>query len=301
MRRVEVMPDRTFIRWIGRHYPLLPWRGRLGFIQGGADEIPNGEIVMTREGIRVRVLSDRMYTNVYYWGDYEPFNMKLYRQLVKPGDSVIDVGANFGWFTTCFARWVGHEGVVHAFEPVPHIYALAEETVALNGVANRVQLNREALGTEEGTMAIYTFAGLPHGHASASDLGRDDATPVPCRVRRLDEYRHERGIDRIQFLKVDVEGFERDVFIGARELLSADEAPIVAFEVNQTCLQSRGLSGTDTLTPLRDAGYTDFFVFSVRDGVKRAPADIGEGEYLAAKPDRATELVELARTGRLFR
>lgn len=75
-----------------------------------------------------------MYTGICFWGDYESYHTKIFKRIVRPGDVVFDIGANFGWFTTLFARWVGPSGRVHGFEPVPFIHELAAETVKLNGM-----------------------------------------------------------------------------------------------------------------------------------------------------------------------
>jgi FkbM family methyltransferase len=294
---------RAIANWVGRRYPVLPFRGRLSLIQGSTEAIPDGEVVSTREGILIRVKKDAMYRTVYYWGDYEPLNTKVYRRIIRSGDTVVDVGANFGWFTACFARWVGKAGCVHAFEPIPHIHAKAAETVGLNGLGERVRLNLVALGNEESTMSIFTFAGLPHGHASATDLGREDAVPHRCPVRRLDTYCRENGIESVRFVKVDVEGFEREVFLGAERLLSGDDAPIIAFELNVDCLTSRGITSNDVVSVLRDFGYSEFFSLSVKTGVKRLErvGDVAGGDCVAAQPGRASDLRNALKVSRLFR
>ena len=290
-------------RAVAFRYPFLPARRRLPWLNGGVNEIPNGEIVTAREGLRVRVMPDDTYFNVYFWGDYEPYNTKIYRRIVRRGDVVLDVGANFGWFSTLFARWVGETGRVHSFEPVPFINALTTETLTLNGVGSRVELNAFGLGQEETTLTIYTHAGLSHGHATAADLGRDDAMSHHCRIRRLDAYCEETGIGPIRFMKVDVEGFERDVFLGGARVLSADDAPIIAFELNSECLLRRSLRRIDVVTALRDLGYTDFFSLSTRAGVKQLDASDAEGtvDCLAAKPNQLPDLGPALRTGRLKR
>ena len=112
----------------------MPFRGRISRLRGSVTDIPTGLVVENREGIRIKVSPDGMYRDVYLWGDYEPYHTKIYRRIIRPGDTVFDVGANFGWFTALFARWVGVTGRVHAFEPVPFIHALAVEKLALNGL-----------------------------------------------------------------------------------------------------------------------------------------------------------------------
>jgi FkbM family methyltransferase len=248
-------------------------------------------------------MPDDTYFNVYFWGDYEPYNTKIYRRIIREGDIVLDVGANFGWYTTLFARWVGPTGRVHAFEPVPFINALTAETIELNDVRSRVELNPFGLGQEDTTLTIFTHAGLSHGHATAADLGRSDAVGHECRIRRLDDYCEEKQIRSFRFMKVDVEGFERDVFLGGERVLSADDAPIVAFENNSECLLHRGLRGIDVVETLRELGYTDFFSFSTRTGVRRLDTNAveGGGDCLAAKPKHRHELRLALRTGRLFR
>jgi FkbM family methyltransferase len=272
----------------------LPW------LNGRIEDIPRGEVVRTREGIRVRVMPDGMYYNVFYWGDYEPYNTKIYRRIVSEGDVVFDIGANFGWYSTLFARWVGEGGRVHAFEPVPFIHALAVETLALNQMSTRVQLNRFGLGRDSESIPMYTYTGLPHGHATAIDLGRKDAVIHPTRFQRLDEYCEENAIASVRFMKVDVEGFERDVFEGGELTLSREDAPIIAFEVNGDCLRHRHLRGGDVIDTLRELGYTDFFAFSTRHGVRRLESrDLEGADCLAAKPRRMDELRPALQTGRL--
>jgi FkbM family methyltransferase len=294
---------RTISRTIARHYPFVPLRGRLSWLNGRVEDIPRGEVVSTREGLRVRVMPDDMYYNVYFWGDYEPYNTKIYRRIVREGDVVLDVGANFGWFTALFARWVGDAGYVHSFEPVPFIHALAAETVELNGVGAQVTLNPFGLGTENATIPIFTHAGLPHGHATSADLGRDDFVRHECQILRLDDYCEQNRIVSFRFMKVDVEGFERDVFMGGTRVLSAEDAPIIAFEINSDCLRHRSLRGTDVIATLREFGYTDFFSFTTRSGIRRLEVqhvEVGT-DCLVAKPTHLDELGPALHAGRLLR
>lgn len=294
--------QRDLLRTFARHYPFLPFRGRLPWLNGAVSSIRSGEIVQTREGIRVRVARDGMYHSIYFWGDYEPYHTKIYRRIVRAGDVAVDVGANFGWYTALFARWVGPAGQVHAFEPVPFIHALTADTIALNGCGSRVQLNPFGLGRESGGVTLFTYSGLPHGHATATDFARRDAIRHKCQIRRLDEYCEENAIRSIDFMKVDVEGSELDVFAGGERMLSGTDAPIIAFEINSECLTPRSLRGDDVVEALRRVGYTDFFVLSTRRGVRRLESrDLDGADCLAAKPRQMLKLSPALKTGRLLR
>jgi FkbM family methyltransferase len=294
--------QRTLSQRIARRYPFLPLRGRLRWINGSLEEIPSGEVVSTRAGIRVRVLPDGMYRNVYFWGDYEPYQTKVYLRIVRPGDIVLDVGTNFGWFAVAFARRVGASGRVHAFEPVPFIQDLAAETLELNGVGEQVILNRFGLGRTESTLPVFTYAGLPHGHATLANLGRADATAHECRFRRLDDYCAEHGLGAFPFMKVDVEGSELDVFLGGERTLSRGDAPVIAFELNRECLAARGVDAAAVIAALNELGYTHFFTLSIRRGIRRLERrDLDGADCLAAKPARLRDLRHALRTGRLLR
>lgn len=293
---------RRFGPAIARRYPILPFRGRLPLFPWSVDDMPEDVVVKAHPGIFIRVHKDLMYHNVYFWGDYEPFNTKVFRRIIHPGYTVMDVGANFGWFTTLFARWVGAAGRVHAFEPVPFIHDLAADTLDLNDLSSRVRLNRLAVGRSPGSMTLRTYAGLPHGHATGADLDRSDAVTYSSVVTTIDTYCEEQAVETIDFMKVDVEGFESDVFAGATRLLSSSASPIVAFEINEVCLQARSLSPTDVVNELCQVGYSHFFSLSVRHGVRRvASAQLRHGDWIAAKPSQLPLLEHALRTGRLVR
>lgn len=289
-------------RALARRYPFLPFRGRVRWLDGRTSELPDGVVIRTRGGGRIRVHPDAMYRDVFFWGDYEPFATKILSRLVRRGDVAIDVGANFGWFAVRLARLVGPAGQVHAFEPVPFIHELARENLALNGLAEAVILNCTALGAAEGTLVLRSFAGLPHGHTTAAPLDRADAVEHLCLLTTLDAYCRTQQLAQVDLLKVDVEGFERDVFEGGRETLTREDAPLVAFELNAECLPVRGLTPQQVLDPLLACGYELFAEYSVRHGVRLVdPAAIGPGDVLAAKPRRADALRRVLATGRLLR
>ena len=257
-----------------------------------ADQIPDGSLVTTRHGVRVRVHSDAMYSQLYLFGEYEPANTGIFRRLVQPGDTVFDVGANFGWYTANLGHLVGVAGRVHAFEPLAPVAEMTWDTIRLNGLEPRVTLVSQGLGSERGTFTVYTFKNLPHGHASASDLGRADAVPHLCGITTLDAYVAENHVPQINFMKVDVEGHELEVFKGGRQTLSAPEAPVICFEVNLGCLQHRGLRAASLTALLAEYGYTHFWAVDPFGGASPVTRDIGDDncDYLAAKEPRLQQV-----------
>ena len=265
-------------------------------------DLPEGEVINTRPGVWVRVRKDSMFDQPWLFGDYEPFASKIFCRLIEPGDTIFDVGANFGWYSAVFAKRFDRV-VVHAFEPVPTTFQLLEDLIQLNGLEGVVRPSNLGLGASPGAFTVYLFANLNIGHASSSDLGRQDARPVLCEVTTLDEYVRSQSITRVDFLKADVEGHELEVFKGGSRVLSREDAPVIYFEVNANCIESRGISPDRIVDLLQSFGYRTFLAFSLRKGIRPAPASIPaeDGDYLAFKPAHARKLKRVRQVGRLFR
>lgn len=268
-----------------RHYPLL--RGRV-WLRRLVARRPAGSVVRLQDGGLVRLLDDPMFWDVDAFGEYEPVQSAVYRSLVAAGDVVIDVGANFGWYSTLLGRRVGPLGAVYAFEPVPTIAQLARDMHDLNGLP-WVELVPSGLGRAPGEFLVHTFEGLPIGHASAVSFDRTDAHPHTCRLTTLDLFVAERGLARVDFVKMDVEGFEPDVLDGATETLRKFR-PIVAFEVNERCLEARGLDGERSRQILAEAGYEVFVAIDRPPAVVSGPLPRHNADYVAVHPSRLSSL-----------
>jgi len=142
----------------------------------------------------------------------------LIDSLCRPGDHVIDVGANVGEYTLQFAEGVGPTGRVTSFEPVPYLAETVAKTARING-HDWVEVQQVALGSQDGT-SIFS---VERGNSGGSRLGRmeGDFSQIEVRTLRLDTFFAGRPDQtRLDFLKIDVEGFEDKVLLGARETLA---------------------------------------------------------------------------------
>ena len=298
------------VRPLLRAYPFGRGRARLSsLLLGGSftgpypgppksivHAIPDGAVIRCRHGLKLRLHRDEGFIWPFLFGEYEEKNTQIYSALISPGDTVFDIGASYGWYSALFGKLVGDAGSVHAFEPVPEFADLAADTLALNDLGSVVQFNTLALGRETGSLVIYTFAELPLGHASSSSLGRHDASSHECLVTTIDEYVAQRCIEHIDFLKVDVEGDERDAFLGGEATLCGSEGPIIAFEVNLDCLLVRGLVPEDVQEPLLAFGYDHFWAIHPEGSPEAIVGPLPTGrtrDYVAAK-GRAVQVVEEA-------
>lgn len=151
-----------------------------------------------------------------YFGAYEPETVALMRRVLRPGDTVIDVGANVGYLTAVAAALVGPGGEVHAFEPVPR-YWQRLRALALDNPDYTIIVNRCALGEEEGRARIAVTGGANIGWntmVAGFMPAEERAEEVEVPLRRLDDYLQEKGVRDIRLIKVDVEGYELPVLRG---------------------------------------------------------------------------------------
>jgi FkbM family methyltransferase len=160
---------------------------------------------------------------------------------------------------------------------------LTEETIALNHVGHSVAVNLSGLGRTVGRFTVFTFAGLPHGHASATSLGRLDATPHDCELDTLDNYARTKRLGQIDILKMDVEGHELEVLMGGQRVLGQPEGPIVAFEVNPICLADRGVRAGLLQEVLEATGYTSFWRVGAKGALRVDGLSDQGGDYVTAK------------------
>ncbi|MBN1867362.1 FkbM family methyltransferase [Candidatus Sumerlaeota bacterium] len=225
--------------------------------------------VSFRDGRAILTLSDgrkyyydathrvaRMYS-VPYTGTFESKETEFVRGLVKPGQVCLDVGANFGWYTVLLSRNVGPAGAVHAFEPLPSTLEVLERNIELNGCRN-VTVTQAALDEMPGERDIYLpdigVSGSFHLHEY-----RETFDTIQCPCLRLDDYCSERGVDRVDFIKADIEGAEWPMLKGATETLRRHR-PILFLEVQERSTTLFGYKPSDLFGWLAEMGYRSHYV-----------------------------------------
>src|ERR1700682_5458262 len=178
---------------------------------------------------------------------------KPIRALIRPGQWAVDVGANIGLVTGPLCRLVGPSGRVWAIEPIPRTLQRLEQLRELNRL-NALRIIPFALGSRTGTASIHVPVGGESGWASftASWISGES---VQVRTERLDDLIFETPPDRpVSFIKIDVEGFEAEVLLGARRTLS-DMRPYVLCEFNDIILRDAGSSAEALMEVFEQIGY----------------------------------------------
>jgi len=222
------------------------------------------------EGQRLRwTLEENISVDATYWLD-------VVEPLLTKDDVVFDVGTNIGTIANWFAGRTAH---VHGFEPHPDNVQMTNDQIVLRQTKN-ITLSQLALGREPGVLQLHvkTF----HGHHSLGDTkGSPTVEKIDVEVDTVDRYCQNNGIERIDFLKIDVEGFEDDVLKGATGMLAEKKIGLTLFELRRNLLTSIGKHAKDIFAPLVENGYTIFTL----DGRTLTPNELenlADGDYLAA-------------------
>jgi FkbM family methyltransferase len=228
-----------------------------------------GRRVITPLGDRSQVWVDLHYTaasNVLYANPPDLPEMTAWRRVLRPGDIFVDVGANIGTYTV-WAAELGAE--VIALEPSADAFARLAENVALNGYQAR--MIQAAAGARAGT-ARFTV-----GQGSANRM--DPAGTAQTEVMTVDSLIGERVVAG---MKVDVEGFERDVLLGCAQALAEHRIRMIQLEWN---MASQSALGTDR-QPIASllAGYRYELCRPDSAGRLHPVTDIGYGPDMFARP-----------------
>lgn len=166
---------------------------------------------------------------------YEERYDQLFSNALRPGDCVWDIGANIGYYSATFADRVGAGGSVHSFEPSPANFARLRE--AISGRAN-IHAMQLALGDTPGALPFEQGADeLGATSRIVADAG-DATLLVP--VQRGDALLAQGEVPQPNAIKVDVEGFEPEVFAGLSDILKSTALRLVGVEVHFRLLNERG-------------------------------------------------------------
>ena len=214
-----------------------------------------------------------------------PFS-PVVKRLVRPGDCVVDAGANVGYVTLLLSRWVGEKGCVHSFEPVPETFEWLSESVRKLKLAN-VNLHDCGLSDSSRSAAM----GIPRYLSGGENLyesriveegrGARFARTVNVSLNTLDALL-AGSRRRVSFIKIDVEGHELPAVKGALQVISRDK-PALLIEVAGDP-DNAGSNASELFALLTGLGYRTFC--SERGNLKeRTPGDQA-GDYVFLQPSQ---------------
>ena len=182
----------------------------------------------------------------------------LMREYLRPGNTFVDIGANFGYYTLINAEAVRPDGRVISFEPLPLIAQRLEHSVALNGF-DHVRVQQIAIGAEVGKIQLYCpvkhFSGISTVCQDNPWISEIPYYSISVPTAPLSEILPRLDVDRVDAIKIDVEGYELEVLRGALSLLSSHSAPVLFLEILSWAKQE-SIRPAETLKLLRSLAYS---------------------------------------------
>ena len=185
-------------------------------------------------------------------GEWEPLLTKTLTDLIKPKMTVVDVGANFGYFTLLAASLAGPEGRVFSFEPNPSTFAILRRNVAVNWYGDWVQCFQCALLDVPKEIELYAGTSMMGGSSLfLTSMVGEDYHRVRVPARTLDEI----VTGPVDVMKIDSEGSEPFVFEGMKRVLENSPNIKIVMEVNVPALQQAGVDPKQFLDKIAGLGF----------------------------------------------
>jgi FkbM family methyltransferase len=220
---------------------------------------PEGLVLLNIQGNKMYVdgTGEGIGASLLMHGVHEKYETELFKKMVQDGMVVVDIGANIGYYTLIAAKLVGSKGIVYAFEPEPSTYDLLCKNIQANGYTNIIPIEK-AVSKTSGKTKLYVNATM----TNFSSFGKDN---VLIRSRNLDCLEVETttlddffgrtvGDDRVDFMKIDVEGAEELVVDGAERVLRNNRLKIL-MEFAPRQLRNVGTDPLGLLYKLQNCGF----------------------------------------------
>jgi FkbM family methyltransferase len=226
-------------------------------------------------------------------GSFDKAECDFLLRYLQPGMTVLDVGAHHGYYALLASLRVGDSGRVFAFEPSPRERKKLAWHISWNHRAN-VEILDTAMGARAGQAELFVAAGRETGCNSLRPPAvRGTPKKVSVPVDTLDDFLARRAINRVDFIKMDVEGAELSVMQGAENLFSGTPRPVVLVEVCDLRTAAWGYAAKEIFKHIEERDYR---WFEAREGGQLLPAALDaksyDGNFVALPAERMERFQE---------
>ncbi len=220
--------------------------------------------IISRNGYKIRVdLKDQLNRMVLFFGDrvrflWEPQTTKVALHFMKNSENTVVAGSHIGYINLELLQALPNSGKIFTFEPAAYLFERSKENIALNSAEHKIKLFHEALSDKDGLVQIYVedlrTSIVPYS-AAHNVNHRVEEVPATTLARLKDR----ENISRIDFLFLDVEGFEYQVLTGAKDIIQQDR-PTIIFEVSEKILKATKITSDMIYNFLGSLGYVLYVI-----------------------------------------
>ena len=184
---------------------------------------------------------------------HEPISTKLVSKLLKKGMTCLDIGANIGYYVLLENKILGEEGNIIAIEPSPENFEYLEKNISRQNAKN-IQSFNLAAGDKDGhiNFLIYQDASNSGMVIPDNETSKWPGKVIKVAVKKIDSFLNEISVNKVDFVRMDVEGYEYHIFEGMKETLKKSK-PIIHIEVHKSIMGDETTKKWFEL--LKDLGY----------------------------------------------
>lgn len=225
-------------------------------------EIEDGKVIFTSRQTALHPGGVKFYVDVldkritpleaFNFDMYEQEDSNMLYQLVSEGDTIFDIGANIGWYSNHLSKKLPG-AAIYAFEPIPETFAQVKRNTELNQAKNII-LNNFAFSDKKQTLTFYYSPTVTGASSSVNITENDSMVKLECEASTIDAFVKDKNIDRLDFIKCDVEGAELMVYKGGIETI-ARYKPIVFTEMLRKWAAKFNYHPNDIIKLYTDLGY----------------------------------------------
>lgn len=194
----------------------------------------------------------------YFESDYEKENIEFLKKVCKPNMTVFDIGAHLGLMSMICSQLMTKKGKVYSFEPTPKTFEVLKKVIQLNKVTELVIPVNKAVAKENATIDFYLSADEGSNSNSLVSKNHRDRKPVKINVTSLDLFVSENTISKVDLIKIDAEGSELDVLLGAENTIFKFK-PIIILALHPPLIINNNHNIEDIYNFLIKHNYTIIF------------------------------------------
>ncbi len=182
---------------------------------------------------------------------YELNETNFIKNLIKRGNTVLDIGANIGYYTLLFAKLVGETGKVYSFEPDPRNYLLLEKNIQVNNYKNIIT-EKKAISNKSEKSVLYVTENS--AGSSMRNTNTEGVNKIEIDVIKLDDYFKMESIIP-DFIKIDIEGYELNALKGMEAILQSSNKTKIMIEYNPLTKKHLSYDPMNSLNFLAELGF----------------------------------------------
>jgi FkbM family methyltransferase len=222
-------------------------------------------------------LDEWIQQHIYFLGSWDKRGMNFLKKNLEPGYVFFDIGANIGAYSLVASKIVGQEGKVHSFEPVSAVFERFQENIKLNNITN-ITANRNAVYQSSQILELFVSSKENAGMSSIYHHDTESGKVEKVEAVAIDDYVIKNNIQRIDLIKIDIEGAELFALKGMTNSLKRFR-PGIIIEISDDVIKNTGLGSDEVPELMKSLNYEMKRIFPCGNTGDVSPSTSGYSNF----------------------